>query len=117
VLFLCLAASEAVPKWRPVVWVLFASGQAPLAAIVTKRRLRITFPVDWAWVDVLTVFVVPWFGAALWYHEWKKVQENPTLCRTHAQRWASQSTGVRWVCILVLATCVALLLIRTLLSR
>lgn len=54
------------------LWVFFL-GHTVLAAIVLRRcQLRLRFPIDASWIDVLVVAGAPWLGPILWYREWKK---------------------------------------------
>ena len=115
---LCLAILEALPKWRPVVCAVLAGGHALLAvSVIARGKLPITLPIDGAWIDVLTVFAVPWIGPAVWYYEWKKIQNKPDAMHLGADEWAAQGRHIVCISCLVLAICAVLVWVRLMISQ
>ena len=60
-------------SWYESVVDVYLVGHMLLAIVVIlKGRLRVRFPIDQSWLDVLVVVVAPWVGPIVWYREWKK---------------------------------------------
>jgi hypothetical protein len=111
----CMALMDALPWCCPVVLLVMIGGQTPLAAMVTKGKIRVSFPVNLTWVDILTAFLVPWVGPIFWYYQWKRAQENPTLLNTRAQ-WVLQRSRTISICLATFSTAAALFWIKLLLQ-
>jgi hypothetical protein len=73
----------------------FLSGHIFLAVGVSWNRLRVTFPVDRSWLDVITVFGAAWIGPIAWHYEYQRVSReislntvrHRTLDRTSRRFW------------------------------
>lgn len=87
VAMICLALSELLPKLGSVFVILLVSGQVPLAAFVTRGRMRITAHLGLSWIDILTTFLVPWLGPLFWYYEWRRIQKNPSIADANIAEW------------------------------
>ena len=114
---LCMAFSEVLPRWCTVFWVLLFGGQVPLAAIVTKGKINSISHIGFGWIDVLTVFLVPWAGPVFWYHEWKRVQKDPSVLEANVIGWKVSKRYVFRICLFAFLLTAVLILIRGYLSK
>ena len=113
IVLVCMAVSDILPRWRPGVLAALLVGQAPLAALLTRRTLTQSPATNWSPVDLLTAFLVPWSGPIFWHRASKRAQENPELLVAHAAEWDSQRDRVLWICIAALLAASVLLVIRS----
>ena len=62
-----------------LAWALASSyyfGHLVLAILLTKGKLRLAFPLDRSWLDMLVVVTAPWLGPLIWWRKWKALHRS-----------------------------------------
>lgn len=81
---LFLRESEFNGHFREVALGLYFGGHTLLAAFVVKKgRLKLRFPIDRSWLDLLVIASAPWIGSFVWLQKWKKTNKTININKPH----------------------------------